>query len=209
MLVDSEVLSASVLTALMAEVGMPITPEVFRNDFLGRSFASASARAAERFGKSLPADFNATYRARLLNKMAGNLKAMPGVEMVLSALNVPFCLATSSSPQRLAVSMAESKLAPWFAGRSFTASEVQNGKPAPDLFLHAAKSMAQMPEHTLVIEDSDIGLRAALAADMEVWHFRGGGHLKGQIVEMETTPQRVLDSMAALRDAFRDIGIAA
>ena len=68
--------------------------------------------------------------------------------------------------------------------------------------------MAQMPKHTLVIEDSDIGLRAALAADMEVWHFRGGGHLKGQIVEMETKPQRVLDSMAALRDAFRDIGIA-
>ena len=207
-LVDSEVLSAQVLTALMAEAGMPITPEVFRSDFLGRSFASASARAAQRFGKSLPEDLNATYRARLLEAMVGQLHPMPGVEAVLAAMRVSFCLATSSSPQRLAVSMAESRLAPWFEGRSFTASEVQNGKPAPDLFLHAAKSMGHVPEYTLVIEDSEIGLRAAQAAAMTVWHFRGGGHLSGQAVELETTPQRVLDSMPALLDAFREIGIA-
>ena len=97
-LVDSEALSASVLMQMMAEVGMPMTPEIFRSDFLGRSFASAAARASQRFGRPLPEEFAATYRTRLLAMMVGNLKAMSGVEKVLAAMAVPFCLATGSSP---------------------------------------------------------------------------------------------------------------
>lgn len=209
-LVDSEVLSASVLMQMMAEVGMPLTPEIFRNDFLGRSFASAAVRATQRFGRPMPEDFAATYRARLLATMAGNLKAMPGVEKVLEAMIVPFCLATGSSPPRLAVSMAESGLGNFFNGRSFTASMVKNGKPAPDLFLHVAAEMKVDPTGCLVIEDSEMGVSAALAANMQVWHFAGGGHIKaGYCLPIDVVPHRVLDSMPALLDAFHKIGIAA
>ena len=209
-LVDSEVLSASVLMQMMSEVGMPLTPEIFRSDFLGRSFASAAARATQRFGRPMPEDFAEAYRTRLLTTMVGNLQAMPGVERVLAAMSVTFCLATGSSPPRLAVSMAETGLEEFFNGRSFTASMVRHGKPAPDLFLHVAAEMKVKPISCLVIEDSEMGVSAALAANMQVWHFAGGGHIKGgYCLPLDLVPHRVLDSMPALLDAFREIGIAA
>jgi HAD superfamily hydrolase (TIGR01509 family) len=208
-LIDSEDLSASVLSGMMAEIGLPITPQIFRSDFLGRSFASATARVEERFGKSFPADFQMKYRSRLLSRMRGNLKSMPGVENVLKAMKVPYCLATGSSPPRLQVSMEESKLGHFFRGKSYTASLVKNGKPAPDLPLYAAAAMCAKPEETLVIEDSEAGLRAALAANMQTWHFIGGSHCKdASPLPDDVKPHRVLDSMAALHDAFRELGIA-
>ena len=209
-LVDSEMLSASVLMKMMEEVGLPITPEIFRSDFLGRSFASATERFERRVGKTFPPEFNAQYRVRLLDRMRGNLRSMTGVEKVLSSMIVPFCLATGSSPPRLDVSLNESKLGHFFTDRSFTASDVKFGKPAPDLFLHVACAMNVDAVNCLVIEDSEMGVRAALAAGMEVWHFAGGGHIKaGYRLPEDVVPHRVLDSMPALLDAFRKIGIAA
>jgi HAD superfamily hydrolase (TIGR01509 family) len=208
-LIDSELLSAGVLMSMMAEVGLPITPEIFRSDFLGRSFASATQQVEERFGRSFPPEFQMEYRTRLLTRMRGNLKAMPGVEEVLRAMTVPFCLATSSSLPRLEVSMEESKLGPYFSGRSYTASLVTHGKPAPDLPLYAAAQMHASPEKTIVIEDSEMGLRSALAAGMSVWHFVGGSHMRGMShLPSDVKPHRVLDSMPALHNAFRQMGIA-
>lgn len=209
-LIDSEPLSAAVLMELMAEIGMPLTPEMFRSDFLGRSFETAAARAEQRLGKAFPPDLHLHYRERLLARMAGNLPKMPGVEAVLAALRVPYCLATSSSPQRLTVSLRETGLGHWFEGRCYTASLVANGKPAPDLmFLAAARSGIGAPR-CLVIEDSEMGLRAGLAAGMTVWHFTGGSHLKdGFELPADVRPHRTLDSMAALLAAFRQLGIAA
>lgn len=208
-LIDSEDLSASVLSGMMTEIGLPITPQIFRSDFLGRSFASAAQRVEQRFGTPFPPDFQMKYRARLLARMRGNLKSMPGVENVLRAMRVPYCLATGSSPPRLEVSLEESKLGPFFIGKSYTASQVKNGKPAPDLPIYAATAMGAKPEATLVIEDSETGLRAAMAANMQVWHFIGGSHCKdAPPLPADVRPHRILDSMAALHDAFRELGIA-
>ena len=122
-LVESELLSASVLTQMMLERGLPINADIFRSEFLGRSFATASQRYEQRLGISFPADFNMEYRSRLLAQIKGNLHAMPGVEEVLQRLNVPICLATSSSPKRLAVALAASGLHKCFFGTSVTAAE--------------------------------------------------------------------------------------
>jgi len=208
-LIDSEVLSSAVLMELMTELGVPITPEIFRSDFLGRSFAAATKRAEQRLGRTLPDDLNLQYRARLLARMEGNLHAMPGVEGLLKSMRAPYCLATSSSPPRLEVSMRESGLGHFFRGRMYTSSMVKNGKPAPDLMLHAAAAMNTAPEQCVVIEDSEMGLRAGLAAGMQVWHFTGGGHLRdGFTLAEDVHPHRTLDSMAALHDALRELGLA-
>ncbi len=114
-LVDSEMLSAGVLMGMMDEVGLPITDAIFRSDFLGRSFASATKRILERFGKPLPDDFQLRYRSRLLTKMRGNLKRMDGLQEVLDRIAVPYCLATGSSPERLAVTMEEARFASIFS----------------------------------------------------------------------------------------------
>ncbi|MBI2718963.1 MAG: HAD family hydrolase [Rhizobiales bacterium] len=207
-LVDSEMLSAAVLMEMMAEVQISITPEIFRSDFLGRSFASAALKASQRFGRPLPGDFQSKYRARLLARMALELKPMAGVEDVLAALSVPFCLATGSSPERLALSLRVTGLAATFAGRAFTASEVSNGKPAPDLCLHAARRMGVDPTNCLVIEDSEMGVRAAQAAGTQVWQFAGGAHVKaGYLLPRDCVPDRSVASMAELQMAFAQIGL--
>lgn len=205
-LVDSEMLSASVLTAMLAEEGFAISPEIFRSDFLGRSFASASARARDRFGRPLPEDFEPRYRLRLKDRMREALQPMPGVRDMLAAIrdaSIPFCLATSSSPQRLAVSLEVTGLTDHFAGCSFTATEVKAGKPAPDLFLHAAARMGAEPRGCLVIEDSEMGVRAGLSAGMTVWHFRGGAHIKaGYELPEDVTPHGSVNDMTSLLAAL-------
>lgn len=207
-LVDSEMLSAGVLMAMMEEEGLPITAEIFRSDFLGRSFASASARAALRFGRPLPDGFEQSYRQRLLARMEEQLQPMDGVAQVLSSLRAPFCLATGSSPIRLSVSLRTTGLAGYFAGCTFDVSQVASGKPAPGLFLLAASRMGFAPRDCLVIEDSEMGVRAGLCAGMAVWHFAGGAHVKaGYRLPEDVVPQAAVASMAALLGAFRQIGL--
>lgn len=207
-LVDSEMLSAGVLMAMMAEEGFPLSEEAFRSDFLGRSFAAAALRVRERFGRPLPDDFEGRYRDRLFARLAADLRPMEGVTEVLAGLAVPFCLATSSSPRRLALSLATTGLAPYFEGRCFTASEVARGKPAPDLFLHAAARMGVEPARCLVIEDSELGVRAGLAAGMEVWHFAGGCHVRaGYALPDDLAPRRVA-GMPELGAALRELGLS-
>lgn len=206
-LVDSEMLSAAVLMAMMEEVGLPITPEIFREDFLGRSFASAARRVDQRFGRPLPDDFQARYRERLFARMRRELKPMNGVFEVLRSLRTPYCLATSSTPQRLAISLETTGLAAFFEGRAFTAAEVPRGKPAPDLFLHAAARMGVPPEGCLVLEDSEMGVEAGRAAGMEVWHFTGGAHFEGGYrLPPGVLPDRVISGMAEFHRALAAYG---
>jgi HAD superfamily hydrolase (TIGR01509 family) len=208
-LVDSEMLSAGVLMAMLAEEGFSITDEAFRSDFLGRSFAAAAERAARRFGRPLPEGFEARYRAELLERIRKELKPMPGVGRLLASVTAPFCLATSSSPQRLAVTLAATGLAPFFAGRCFTSAEVMRGKPAPDLFLHAAMRMGSDPARALVVEDSEMGVRAGLAAGMTVCHFAGGAHVTaGYRLPQDVTPHLAARSMEELAGVLRKFGLS-
>lgn len=207
-LVDSEMLSAGVLMRMMAEVGFPITEDEFRSDFLGRSFANAAARVFVRFGHPLPDDFQLHYRDRLLLRMREALQPMAGVIPVLATMSVPYCLATSSSPPRLAVSLEVTGLDRFFANRHFTASEVEHGKPAPDLPLYAARRMGAAPGRCLVIEDSEMGIRSAQAAGMDCWQFAGGAHCRaGYALPEDLRPQRIIMDMAELRSAFRELGL--
>jgi HAD superfamily hydrolase (TIGR01509 family) len=204
-LVDSEMLSARVLKQVMLENGLTITDEVFRNDFLGRSFSAASERFKHRVGIALPKDFQETYRQRLIMEMRENLKPMRGAETLLSHLSIPFCLATSSSPERLAVTLAVTGLQRFFSTNTFTASQVENGKPAPDLFLFAARQMKTSPIKCLVIEDSEMGVMAAHAAGMQVWHFAGGEHvLNGYRLPDSAAPDRSISDMQTLKLALAE-----
>ena len=207
-LVDSEMLSAGVLMGMIKNLGLPMTDEIFRNDFLGRSFASAAARYKTRIGRDLPEDFQLQYRTRLLTEMRDHLKPMPGVENVLASLRAPCWLATSSSPQRLALSMEVTGLQKYFAARCSTASEVKHGKPAPDLLLLAARRLKADPAHCLVIEDSEMGVRAAQTAGMTVWHFAGGSHIKaGYHLPDDVEPDRTIVAMQQLGRALAEIGL--
>ena len=179
---DSEVLSAQVLIDQLARLDIVVTPDDVRRDFLGRSFPTVAASIRDRFALTLPDDFEATYRARLLARFDTDLRTTPGFAAMLAQIRLPVCVATSSSPPRVARTLAVLGLAQRFGADVFTASQVARGKPAPDLFLFAADRMGVDPAHALVIEDSQPGLQAARAAGMRVLHYRGGAHLVGQPV---------------------------
>ena len=178
-LIDSEVISANMLIAELAGYGVQMDMAFVSRHFLGRSYPTVLREVRDTFGVTLPDRFEADYRTRLLAAFQRDLTIMPGVADVIAALQVPYCLATSSSPERLRHCLDLVGLADAFAGRAFTASRVARGKPAPDLFLLAAAEMGADPTRCLVIEDSLTGIRAGLAAGMRVWRFTGGSHMKG------------------------------
>lgn len=185
---DSEILSASVMIAQLAELGLSISPDDVRRDFLGRSFPTVAKVIRERFNHELPGDFEAEYRRRLLLRFEDELASTPGFKDMLSALRKPCCVATSSSRPRVERTLQLLDLLNVFTPHIFTASQVAHGKPAPDLFLFTAKQMRVAPRDALVIEDSLPGIAAARSAGMRVLAYHGGSHLRGH---PQRTPAKV------------------
>jgi HAD superfamily hydrolase (TIGR01509 family) len=200
-LIDSEIISARMLITELARLGVHIDLDYVARHFLGRSYPTVMAQIRQEFHLDLPADFEDRYRDRLLDAFRRDLNIMPGVLPVLDELVVPYCVATSSSPRRVEMSLHLVGLADRAQGAVFTASQVARGKPAPDLFLFAAAEMGHAPGRTLVIEDSLTGVRAALAAGMTVWRFTGGSHFRQASGSPETpadaVPHRQFDDFAA------------
>lgn len=176
-LIDSELISARMLIATLRDFGVTVDMPYVARHFLGRSYPTVLGQIRKEFGVALPVDFEDEYRERLLAAFRKDLRAMPGVAKVLDRLAGPSCIATSSSPKRVTRSLSLVGLQDRFGTSVFTASQVQHGKPAPDLFLFAAARMGAEPGRTLVIEDSLNGIRAARAAGMTVWRFTGGSHI--------------------------------
>ncbi len=176
-LIDSEIISAQMLVAELQRLGVHIDLAYVARHFLGRSYPAVMATIRKDFGLDLPENFEARYRERLLKAFERDLRIMPGVRAILDLVGIPVCVATSSSPGRVEKSLKLVGLWERLGSVTFTSSEVARGKPAPDLFLHAAARMGADPASTLVIEDSLTGLIAAKAAGMEVWRFLGGSHM--------------------------------
>ncbi|PTV97195.1 HAD superfamily hydrolase (TIGR01509 family) [Rhodobacter aestuarii] len=179
-LIDSEIISAQMLIAELALNGVEIDLDYVARHFLGRSYPTVLKQVRLEFGLDLPEEFEARYRERLLAAFERDMQVMPGVVALLDRISLPWCVATSSSRPRAERSLEIAGLTGRVGPRLYTASQVQNGKPAPDLFFLAAQEMGADPARCLVIEDSLNGIRAGLAAGMEVWRFTGGSHLAGQ-----------------------------
>jgi HAD superfamily hydrolase (TIGR01509 family) len=200
-LVDSEALACKCLVEQLQRHGIDVELEAVLENFLGRSI-SAVADHFQALGRAMPAGFPAELRVLVRKAFAESLQAMPDVESVLRSLDSAYCLASSSDLERVNFSLQLTGLSVLFAGRVFTAQMVQSGKPAPDLFLHAAASMAVEPARTLVVEDSVSGVQAGKAAGMTVWGFIGGSHYAsrdGRALLAAAGADRVFDRMADFR----------
>ena len=188
---DSEVISATLLVRQLLPYGIRVDADyVFRN-FVGKSFPVVADIIGERFGVALPDTFVSDYRAALKEAFAESLQPTPGFLAVLAQLTCPACVATSSSAPRVAHTLEALGLTDHFGADVFTASQVANGKPAPDLFLFAARAMSTPPERCLVIEDSAAGIEAGLAAGMRVWRYVGASHIADAARARDETPAGV------------------
>lgn len=178
-LVDSELLSCQCLSDELSVSGISLTLAQALELFLGRS-TSAVTQHYRDLGQVVPVDFPLRLKSRVLTVFEQALRPVHDVDAVLSGLRVPHCVASSSDLDRVALSLKVTGLAPHFGDRLYTAQMVRHGKPAPDLFLHAAETMGAAPARTLVIEDSVSGVQAGKAAGMTVWGFVGGSHYRGR-----------------------------
>jgi HAD superfamily hydrolase (TIGR01509 family) len=175
-LVDSEVISCRAHAETLTRHGYPITPEQVFERFLGRSMRQATLEVEAEMGRGLPDDFHAQVLAEIFRMFAASLEAMPHIDETLAAIALPVCVASSGPPEKISASLNRAGLHGRFAPHIFSAVQVRNGKPAPDLFLFAAERMRTAPARCLVIEDSVSGIAGAIAAGMTVLGFHGGSH---------------------------------
>src|SRR4051812_47214073 len=174
-LVDSEVIAHETLLDALAELGLTMSLPASFELFSGRSLKDTTAVIEKRLRRPLPAGFLEHSRERLFARFRTELKPVADVTNAIRALPYARCVASSSSPDRLSLALEVTRLAPFFE-HMFSATQVQRGKPAPDLFLYAAKQMGVEPRDCIVIEDSTLGIEAGRAASMRVIGFAGASH---------------------------------
>ena len=174
-LVDSELIALEELSAILAENGYAMDVAACGEAFLGRHVGDILAGIETRLGRPLPGGAPGMAR-RMLTRLERELKPVPGVAALLDRLDGPRCVASSSDRARIAATLRWTGLDSFFGSHIFSGLEVARGKPAPDLFLHAAAQMGVPPAACVVIEDSVFGVAAGVAAGMPVLGFTGGSH---------------------------------
>jgi HAD superfamily hydrolase (TIGR01509 family) len=170
-LVDSELITSRVFAALLGELGLPLTLEFIFEHFVGRSMQHCWEQVGRMLGREIPAHWQREFQLRTAAALAAEVQAVHGIEAVLDSLAVPYCVASSGSHEKMATTLTTTGLLPRFSGRIFSAADVARGKPAPDIFLHAAASCGVQPGLCAVIEDSPAGVAAGVAAGMTVYGY--------------------------------------
>ena len=202
-LVDSEQIAASVAAEEFSRIGIPLTPELITRYFFGRQPADMFTTVETVTHRKLPGDFVDGVAAATIQRIRTDLRAMPHVAHALTWLRGPKCVASSSPRDRIRASLRTAGLARFFETDLFSASDVPNGKPAPDLFLYAAGRMGVQPPECIVIEDSPAGVAAA-AAGMTPIGFVGGSHAGPGLGEqlMDAGARSIVADMRHLKSAI-------
>ncbi len=210
-LVDSEVISCRAHAQTLTRHGYPITEEEVLHRFLGVSDREARRMIEHEIGRRLPDDFEAEVKEATLKFYAGDLKAITGVAAAIATIDVPKCVASSGTPEKIRHGLECAGLYEQLTPHIFSAVQVERGKPAPDLFLFAAEQMRTAAGRCLVIEDSVPGVTGALAAGMTVLGFHGGSHcLPGHADKLRAAGATMLfDDMRKLPDLVRRGGVMA
>ena len=182
-LVDSEVLAHETLREMMAALGRPMTMDEAIREFAGGNLADTLATAERLLGRPVPTDIGQKFGKHLLDRFRRELRPVPGVRDAILALPYRRCVASSSSPERLRLSLDVTGLLPLFGENMFSAVQVANGKPAPDLHLLAARTLGEPPDRCIVIEDTPRGVAAGCAAGARVVGFAGAAHATPALAE--------------------------
>jgi HAD superfamily hydrolase (TIGR01509 family) len=173
-LVDSEPIANRVFAQMLGELGVQTSLEDMYANFVGHPMSYCMQLVEQRLGRAPPADFEARLQERTFSAFkAERLQAMPGIVEALNQISIPTCVASSGEIHKMRFTLGITGLLPRFEGRLFSVTQVQRGKPAPDIYLFAAKTMNVSPARCVVVEDSPIGAQAGLRAGMTVLGFAG------------------------------------
>lgn len=167
-LVDSETLGNRVLAEMITEIGFPLSPEQAVQQFKGGKLADCLAVVEDQMGQKLPDDFATQVRAQMADVFQTDLQAIQGVREALESIPVAKCVASNGPEEKMDLTLKITDLLHFFEGRIFSAYTLGVWKPEPDLYLYAASQMGVHPEECVVIEDSHLGVQAAVAAGIPV-----------------------------------------
>ncbi|MHA1525023.1 MAG: HAD family hydrolase [Alphaproteobacteria bacterium] len=176
---DSEVIGNTVLAEMICALGHPTTLDDAYRLYMGKRLTAVVDEIERAVGHPLPPNFASSYQRQLRERFGKDLQPVDGVfEHIEAFVDVPRCIASSSSPDRLALSLEKLNLKSEFGANVFSASLVALGKPHPDIFLYAAKQMGVAPTQCIVLEDSPTGVEAGIAAGMAVIGLLAGSHIR-------------------------------
>lgn len=185
-LVDSEVLANQVFLDKLTALGLKLSLADLFEKFVGRTMLDCMAQVEKMLGKPAPAHFVTELDQATFQAFENDLKAIEGIDFVLDALDaakIPYCVASSGSHVKMNKTLGLTGLLPRLEGRIFSASDVTNPKPFPDIYLHAAYQMQIAPRYCAVIEDSPTGARAGHAAGMKVFGYGAVLSLRSKLKE--------------------------
>jgi len=181
-LVDSEILAIRFGLRAVKALGLTYDEDEYIHRFLGTTmdayFATLEADRIAALGKPLPDGFAESLLTDSKKEMDAELAAVDGVHDAVAAVAQPLAVASSSGLERLHFKLKKTELLNFFGSHIYSGEQVENGKPAPDLYLHAAEQLSVRPAACVAIEDSMHGVASAKAAGMTVIGFTGGGHCR-------------------------------
>ena len=168
-LVDSEPIANRVFADMLQELGLSISVHEMYEQFVGYSMSHCMQLIEHKLGRTAPEDFEQRLQERTFAAFeAAPLKPTPGIIEALDEITIPVCVASSGELAKMQLTLGLTGLLPRFAGRLFSVTQVAQGKPAPDIYLHAAKTLGAAPHACVVVEDSPVGAAAGIAAGMTV-----------------------------------------
>ena len=186
-LIESESIAVPIDMLVLEHFGLRLSEAEVIDRFVGRSSSVMTKAIEEHVGHRLPDDWDEPFRHLYTEAYEAGLRPVDGIEQALDQITQLTCVASGSEPEALVYKLELTGLDERFAGRLFSADEVVNGKPAPDLFLYAAERMGVSPSRCAVVEDSRYGVQAARAAGMDVFAYAGGLTSAEQLAGARTT----------------------
>ncbi len=206
-LVDSEPIAAAVLADAFARIGIAVTADTVLRRFQGRRPSDIFAAISAATKAAIPSNLPGEVATETLRRLRNELRPVAHAPHALTWIRGPKAVASSSSPERIRLSLEVTGLIRFFETRLYSASVVKKGKPAPDLFLLAAARNNVDPSQCIVVEDSPPGIAAAAAAGMMPIGFVGGSDTPGQLAaELQARGARcVVADMRALKSAITDL----
>ena len=197
-LVDSEAITNQVIAEMASELGIEMTGEEASTTFGGKTLDGVVYKMRELSGNDLPNDWLPRLIQRVNESWESKLMPVKGVKELLEKIKIPVCVASNGEPTHVRHSLRLTKLYDFFGDKIFTASEVSVPKPAPDLFLYAAKKMGFKPNECVVIEDSVTGVTAAVNAEMEVYGIINNLFSEEQLRHAGAIPFKSMNELPAL-----------
>ena len=172
-LVDSERVANEVFAQVLDEVcGLKFTLDDMFDTFVGHSRAQCLQKIEAMIGEPPPPELDLRYQRDIDAALKKTVQAIDGIESALQKLSLPYCVASSGSHDKMKMTLGKTGLMRFFEGNIFSTSDVERGKPHPDIYLHAARTMGVIdPARCVVVEDSPIGVTGAVAAGMCVFGF--------------------------------------